>query len=114
MNRTTTEEITWAKTLLDGRRDHFRDGGTLLISMAYGSGATDYLRAYAVHTDATTGDQCADNLTWALGRVLGYSLRDRNGTWAMALSGGGYSKPFEIARGLAAYYGLEAVRYECL
>lgn len=107
MNTTKTENITWAKTLLDGYRDHFRDGGLLLFSIDYGTGLTDYLRAYAVHADKTTGDQCTGNLTWAIGTALGYSLRDRGGRWTLALSGGGYSKSLDVSIALARYYGLD-------
>ena len=114
MNNTSSAEISWAKSLLDGKREHFRDGGLLLIDLTPGSGATDYLRALAVHTDKQTGDQCLDNITWAIGQTMGYQLRDRNGQWTLALNGGGYSKPLEIAIALRGYYGLENLRYESI
>lgn len=113
MTLSTIENVTWAKALLDGRRDHFRDGGLLLIGQAFGTGLTDYLRVHAVHTNAN-GDQCADNMTWAIGTALGYKLRDLNGQWVLALGGGGYSKPLDVAIALRGYYGLENLRYETI
>lgn len=114
MNNTSSTEMAWAKSLLDGRRDAFRDGALLLIDLNPGSGATDYLRALMVHANKDTGDQCLDNITWAIGQTMGYQLRDRNGQWTLALNGGGYSKPLEIAIALRRYYGLENLRYETI
>ena len=109
------ERATWT---LDKLREHFTGGGLLLVSATYGTGATDYFRATAVTAyemnTIYTGSQTTWNLTWAMSKVFGYSLRDRNGYWHLALAGGGYSKPDELAQTLADYYGLDRVRYEII
>lgn len=105
-------DLASAAWTLDNLRGHFEGGGLLLVSATYGSGATDYFRATAVVANPITGAQTVWNLTWAMAKMFGYSSRDRHGYWHLALGGGGYSKPYELARSLARYYGLDDLRYE--
>jgi hypothetical protein len=100
--------------LLGYLAENFRSGeARLVIGADYGKGLTDYFRVLAVYKDDAGRIQTA-NLTWAIAKVLGFSLRDRNGAWFLALNGGGYSKPFEIVRHLAGFYGVEGIRHESL
>jgi hypothetical protein len=103
-------DLERAKAILDSMATHFHYNGLLLVSANYGTGTTDYFRVSAVDTLRT--NQMLSNLTWAMSKVFGYSLRDRNGRMYLALNGGNYSKPDELARTLADYYGLDRVRYE--
>lgn len=103
----TREDLERAEWILNNLREHFSAGGLLLVSVDYGSGLTDYLKVSAVITEH--GRQIRRTLTWALAKVFGYSLRDRNGYWNLAVSGYGYSKPDQLARELANYYGLENI-----
>lgn len=84
--------------------------GLLLISAEWGSSATDYFR---VSTPCFhSGFAHLSHLTWAIAKVIGYRLRDKNGKWSLAIYGGGYSKPDQIARDLANFYGVEKLNYE--
>lgn len=115
MTLTTTDkrnELSWARTLLDGHRDKFANGALLLITMERGSGVTDYLRVFMAYDN--DGRITSDNVTWAVAKVLGYSLRDRAGQWNIALGGGGYSKPLDITNALKAYYGLDTLNVNSL
>ena len=102
------ERATW---ILDNMAEHFRAGGLLLVSADYGTGATDYFRTSAVEYSHA---QTITHLTWAMAKVFDYSLRDKHGYWHLAMGGGGYSKPDQLARDLAGYYGLERIRYEII
>lgn len=103
------ERATW---ILSNHAQHFRQGGLLLVSATYGKGLTDYFRLSAVTSDKEA--QTLGHLTWAVAKVFGLSLRDRNGYWALGISGHGYSKPDELARWLANYYAIERIRYEII
>ena len=103
----TREDLERAQWILNNLKQHFDNGGLLLVSTDYGTGLTDYLKASAVITE--NGRQIRLTLTWALAKVFGYSLRDRNGYWNLAVSGYGYSKEDQLARELANYYGLENI-----
>lgn len=109
------ERATWT---LDKLRGHFEGGGLLLVSITYGTGATDYLKAVAVTSyEINTfwnGAQTTWNLTWAMAKVFGYSLRDKHGYWHVAMDGGNYGKPEQLAQDLAGYYGLDRVRYQII
>lgn len=106
------EDLERALWIMNNLAQHFRDGGLLLVSATYGSGLTDYFRVSAATTH--NGAQTLSHLTWAMAQVFGYSLRDRNGYWALAISGYGYSKPDSIAQALATYYGIKHIRYEII
>lgn len=113
---TTTEkrqDHEMARNILDNHKHDITEGGALvLISQELGKGSTDYFRvtlAYRRNHLITHA-----HLTWAVAKALGYSLRDRSGYWFLAINGGGFSKPDEIARHLGDYYGLERVRYELI
>ncbi len=86
--------------------------GLLIISADYGKGMTDYFRV-AVQTK-TTGTGYLSHLTWAIAKQFGYTLKDKDGRWHLAISGYGFSKSDEIARTLANFYGVERIRYEVL
>lgn len=106
------ERATW---ILNNTAEHFRAGGLLLVSADYGSGATDYFKLSVAELGAYwNGAQTISHLTWAVAKVFDYSLRDRHGYWHLAIYGGGYSKPDQLARALAGYYGLDRIRYELI
>lgn len=99
-----------AKDILDQHANKL-ENGLVLISQELGKGMTDYLRVQIVYPD-NNGKIITSHLTWAMAKLFGYSLRDRSGYWALAISGGGYSKADELARSLAFFYGVDRVRYE--
>lgn len=105
------KDLERATFVMDSTRESIAAGSPVLIIPEYGSGQTDYYRVAIV----TTGERpIALSLTWAIGQLFGYSLRDRQNGWHLAISGGNFSKPDELARNLAAYYGLERIRYELI
>ena len=121
MTTTTAAEraadIERGKWILDELREHFRDDGLLLVSANYGTGITDYFKVTTIQSNPIMkSGQSVWHLTWAMSKVFGYSLRVQRdyGYWELAIKGGGYSKPDELARSLAGYYGLERVRYELI
>jgi len=106
------EDEQRARDILETVREEITSGNALLlISAELGKGETDYLRALLTYTNKDGRTDYA-HLTWAVAKLFGYSLRDRAGYWFIAMGGGGYSKPDEIARALANYYGIDRVRYE--
>lgn len=106
------QDLERAKWIFDAYGEHIKTGkALLLVHQENGKGMTDYLRATLVYTDEL-GNAGTAHLTWAIAKLLGYSLRDRNGRWYLSVSGYGYSKADELARTLAHYYGIERVRYE--
>jgi cobalamin biosynthesis protein CobD/CbiB len=114
MALTKTEKAQDLKMALDILRNHKNDitqsGALVLISQELGKGVTDYLRVTLAYRREHQINQA--HLTWAIAKALGFSLRDRQGYWFIAISGGGFSKPDEIARALASFYRVERVRYE--
>lgn len=115
MKQTTAEkreDEQRAREILETVREEITSGNALLlISAELGKGETDYLRALLTYTNKDGRTDYA-HLTWAVAKLFEYSLRDRAGYWYIAMGGGGYSKPDEIARALANFYGIERVRYE--
>lgn len=115
MNATLTEKdqdkyLAW--DILKAPREAVQaDDYVLLISQELGRGSTDYLRVSIVYK-GRDGKLANSHLTWAIAKAFGYSLRDRSGSWYLAINGGNYSKPDEVARDLAKFYGVERVRYE--
>lgn len=111
---TKSEQKEDVQRALDTLRNHENDitqgGALLLISPEIGKGATDYFRVSLAYQRDNRINQA--HLTWAIARALGFSLRDRNGYWFIAIYGGGFSKSDEIARALAGFYEIERVRYE--
>jgi hypothetical protein len=106
------EDEQRARDILETVREEITSGNALLlISAELGKGETDYLRALLTYSNKDGRTDYA-HLTWAVAKLFGYSLRERAGYWFIAMGGGGYSKPDEIARTLASYYGIERVRYE--
>lgn len=105
----TAAQLETAHLILDRLRDHFRDGGILFVSQELGTGQTDYLKVFAVIPGP--GMQIVSNLTWAIAQVFGYKLRDRSGYWHLAINGGNFSKPGEVARLLQNYYGLSDLNH---
>lgn len=102
------ERALW---ILESVREEITSGnGLVSITTDYGKSITDYLRVSVFYTKG--GEVIQSHLTWAVAKQFGYSLRDRNGRWYLAISGGGYSKSYEIALSLARYYGIEKIRYE--
>lgn len=108
----TELDIQRSKEILDYYAPQIQDGSALLlISQDVGKGLTDYLRVQLAYTD-TDGKTQTAHFTWAVSKLFGYSLRDRNGYYYLAISGYGYSKADEIARSIARFYGVDRVRYE--
>jgi hypothetical protein len=111
---TTTEKLqdqARALDILESVREEITSGnGLVSITTDYGKGITDYLRVSVFYSK--DGEVRQSHLTWAIAKQYGYSLRDRSGRWYLAISGGGYSKSYEIALSLARYYGVEKIRYE--
>lgn len=101
-----------AREILDHYAPQIQDeSALLLISQEVGKGLTDYLRVQLAYSDNDGKIQTA-HFTWAVGKLFGHTLRDRNGYHYLAISGYGYSKADEIARSLAMVYGVARVRYE--
>jgi len=94
------------------REDLTAPSGLLLISAEWGKSATDYFRVSTPTINRWSGHAYLSHLTWAIAKVVGYRLRDKNGYWSLAIYGGGYSKPDQIARDLATFYGVERIAYE--
>jgi hypothetical protein len=86
----------------------------LVISQQLGKGDTDYLRVATPRTDNYSGFGYLSDLTWFIGKAFGYRLTEKGGRWFLAVNGGGFSKPNQIARTLANFYGIERVRYEVM
>jgi hypothetical protein len=111
---TKTEQLqdqARALDIMESVREEIASGsGLVSITTDYGKGITDYLRVSVFYSK--DGEVRQSHLTWAVAKQFGYSLRDRNGRWYLAISGGGYSKSYEIALSLARYYGVEKIRYE--
>lgn len=102
------ERALW---ILESVRGEIVSGnGLVSITTDYGKGITDYLRVSVFYSK--DGEVRQSHLTWAIAKQYEYSLRDRGGRWYIAISGGGYSKSYEIALSLAHYYGIEKIRYE--
>lgn len=114
MTLTKTEKVQEREMALYILKNHASDitegGALLLISQELGKGVTDYYRVTLAYRREHQINQA--HLTWAIGKALGFSLRDRNSQWYLAIHGGNFSKPDEIARALASFYGVERVRYE--
>jgi hypothetical protein len=104
---------TRAAEILGYYRDELVTGNAILaISQETSSGLTDYLRVTIAYTE--DGIVKLAGLSWELGQVLGYRIADRAGQYCLALGGGFYSKPLDVAVNLARYYGVNdyAIRYE--
>ena len=101
-----------ALKILENERQHLAAGGLLIFVADYGSGQTDYYRA--VTARHYYGRETLSHLTWAIGTAFGYGLRDKNGRWYLAVSGGNFSKTDQLARDLAAYYGLKEINHDTI
>ena len=109
-----TEQATALETLENLRDTLSAQNAFLIISQELGKGETDYFRIATPRTDNYSGFGYLSELTWQIGKAFGYRLADRQGRWFLAINGGGFSKPDEIARTLADFYGIERIRYEVL
>lgn len=106
------DDFKHAREILESHRAEIVSGNALvLFSAEFGKGLTDYFRVTVAFT-RNDGQVTQSHLTWAIAKALGYGLRDRNGYWFIPVSGYGFSKSDQIARDLAAFYGLSSVRYE--
>jgi hypothetical protein len=101
-----------AAEILEGYREQIASGsGLVLVSTECGKGLTDYLRVSLAYTDET-GKTQQSHLTWAIAKQFGYSLKNRNGYWSLAISGYGYSKAYEVVSSLARFYQVnDQIRY---
>lgn len=106
------QDLEHALAILEVLREGVENGGgVLLISADFGKGLTDYFKV----SFASVGDLgrvTISHLTWAIAKVCGYSLRDRNGSWFLAVNGYGFSKFDDIADSLARFYGVASIRWE--
>jgi hypothetical protein len=101
-----------ALDILESVRAEITSGNALLlINAELGKGQTDYFRALLTYQNKDGKTDYA-HLTWAISKVFGYTLKDRNGFWCLAIGGGNYSKSDAIANDLAQYYRMDRVRYE--
>ncbi len=106
------EDLKIALDALERYREEITSQNALvMISGDYRRTETDYFRVSLAFTNKGGRTDLA-HLTWHIAKAFGYSLRDRGGYWFIAMGGGGYSKPDEIARSLARFYGIDRVRYE--
>jgi hypothetical protein len=106
------QDRTIALDILESVREEITSGNALLlINAELGKGSTDYFRALLTYTNKD-GRTDSAHLTWAISKLFGYTLKDRNGFWCLAIGGGGFSKSDEIARSLANHYQIDRVRYE--
>lgn len=104
-------DLDLAFSTLDNYKDDVVAGNVLLmISADYGTGVTDYFRVQMIFV--RDGKPENIHLTWAIAKFFGYRLRDKHGEWALAISGGGFSKQDEIARCFARFYGVSSIRWE--
>lgn len=86
----------------------------LIISADWGKSSTDYFRVAVPSVDTYSKQGYLSHLTWAFAIHFGYRLREKNGRNYFAINGGNFSKPDEIARTLASFYGVERIRYEVM
>lgn len=108
------KDLEQALDTLNRLEQDIKDGKSLLlISEEQGKGLTDYLRVTLAHPSCCNGITVS-HLTWAIAKAFGYSLRERNGYWYLAISGYGFSKSYEVADSLAKHYGLERIYYETI
>jgi hypothetical protein len=117
MTTTTKAQTEQAKALkiLDNLRDTLSaKNAFLIISQQLGKGETDYFRIATPSTDNYSGFGYLSDLTWFIGKAFGYRLTEKGGRWLLAVNGGGFSKPDELARTLANFYSIERVRYEVM
>jgi hypothetical protein len=106
------EDRQTALDILESVREQITNGhALLLINAELGKGTTDYFRALLTYTNKDGRTDYA-HLTWAISKVFGYTLKDKNGFWCLAIGGGGFSKSDQIARSLANHYQIDRVRYE--
>lgn len=105
------EKLTTAQHQLKEYESEIRgDTALILISETQGKGFTDYYRVYLFFVDAMGLIQRTE-LTWAIGQVSGYALKDLGGSWHLAINGGGFDKRHEISRLLESHYGIAGIRY---
>jgi hypothetical protein len=109
-----TEQASALETLENLRDTLSAKNAFLVISQQLGKGDTDYFRIATPRTDNYSGFGYLSEITWHIGKAFGYRLTDKSGKWFLAVNGGGFSKPDEIARTLANFYGVERIRYEVL
>jgi hypothetical protein len=115
MQTATEQDKQLALETLERLRDTIETPGALLIiSQELGKGETDYYRVAVPGIDHWSGLGTLSNLTWHFGKMFGYTVKERRGYWFLAIRGGNFSKPDEIARTLADFYGVERIRYEVL
>lgn len=81
----------------------------VLIQERQGKGVTDYYRVFLFFTQSGRVERT--ELTWAIGQVFSHSLRDLEGSWHLAISGGGFDKRLEIVRLLEKYYGITGINF---
>ena len=106
------EDFAIATNTLERYREEITSGSALIVfSFEQGKGLTDYVRVSLLFNNKENKILLA-HLSWAIGIALGFSLRDRNGYWFLAIRGYGFSKTDEVARALASYYGIDGIRYE--
>lgn len=99
-----------AKHQLDGWAPMVKGRHLLLISQRNGTGLTSYMKAVLLWTNKH-GTIERTELQWALAVVFGYTVKDLDGSYHLAMSGYGYDKRYEIVRLLENYYGIAGMNY---
>lgn len=78
----------------------------LNVSIEYGKGDTDYVKAELYYVDKD-GKGALYDLSWHIANSCGYSFRRGGYSRQLALGGGGYSKTYDVALALFHIIGID-------
>jgi hypothetical protein len=109
--KTTQKDMNTAGGILLAYREEIETKKALVIvNLDTGKGLTDYLRV-TVASPNENGRVELHELTWAISKVFGYSLRDRHGWNYVALGGYGYDKCLHLITALETFYNMKGIRW---
>lgn len=111
MNKTEKQEkLETAQKGLNEYRQKLEKGKALfLVEQQLGKGFTDYHRCFVFYT--YNGLVERTEITWALATLAGYRLKDVNGRWTIAISGGNFDKVHELKTALENALGISRIRW---